>query len=626
MKSTFTAILLFWATFVFSQSACLFDTNKINVDIWTIDRYNNLQFQNLDTSQKNVEIFLPDEKISFSNTNLGFLASPSLSNIFIERQPVLFQDFFFFTNYQNNLFSSENFIYYKTDKPITDVLYSTTSKAVEENFIDLLHTQNLSENTNIGLRYRMITSKEPVTEQNIGQNNFTMWYQHNKKRHNIHTNFYSNRIKNIENGGVIDTAKEFVRDPISYYLSDVRSKTVNTGLYVNQEYKLGAKKTIIKADTVSEVLFVPRFAVGHILDIKGFNRKYYESSSNADFYENVFLNDAKTYDSVHYAQTLNTFHIKTLTPKFLGIKAKNRVAISSELNNFYYFKDYIFANKAKYEHNTFITASVSKFQIKKFESNFYLKYYIQGTKIGDLDFNTTFKQKFSSKPESAELILQGNYLRSRAGYFIQNYNGNHDQWSNNFKRQDNISADLFFSLPKYNFKINANLNLLNNYIYFDSLAMPQQSIAPINVASISLSKSFKLGSFNTDTKIAYQYNTANKILNLPELVAFNSSYFDFYLFKRALKMNLGLNTYYTTEYNSYRYQPSTGVFYIDENVKTGNYPVVNVFMNVKLKTTLIFLKVEHANAQLLQDYYFTTNHYHTREYFVRFGIRWWFRT
>ncbi len=626
MKPLFITILLLWATFAFSQSACLFDTNKINVDIWKIDRYNNLKFENLDTSQRNVEIFLPNDKISFSNTDLGFLASPSLSNIFSERPPTFFQDFFFFTNYQNNLLSSENFRYYKTDKPITDVFYSSTSKAVEEDFIDLLHTQNLSESTNVGLKYRMITSKEPTTEQNTGQNNFTMWYQHDKMTHNVHANFYSNRIKNIENGGVIDTAEVFVRNPVSYNLKDVRSKTVNTGLYVNQEYKLGAKKTVIKADTVFEVLFVPRFAVGHIIDIKGFNRKYYESSGNADFYENVFLNDAETYDSVHYAQTLNTFHIKTLTPKFLGIKAKNRVAISSELNNFYIFKDYIFANYSKYEHNTFVTASISKFQIKKFESNFYLKYYIQGTKIGDLDFNTTFKQKFGSEPESAELILQGNYLRSRAGYFIQNYNGNHDQWTNNFKRQDNISGDLFFGLPKYNFKINANFNLLNNYIYFDSLAMPQQHEKTVTVASVSFGKRLKLGSFITDTKIAYQYNSANDILNLPTLVVFNSSYFDFYLFKRVLKMNAGINTYYTTEYNSYKYQPSTGVFYKDYNQKTGNYPVVNAFMNVKLKTTLIFFKVEHVNAQLLQDYYFTTNHYHTREYFTRFGIRWWFRT
>ncbi len=625
MKTIFLSILLFLATGVFSQ-VCIFDTTKINVDIWKIDKYNNLKFENLDTSQINVEIFLPDDINSFSNNDLGFLASPRLSNIFVARQPVFFQDFFFFTNYQNNLFGSHNFTYYKTDKPLTDVLYSTTSKAVEENFIDLLHTQNLSESTNIGLRYRMITSKEPSTEQNSGQNNFTMWYQHDKLRHNIHVNFYSNRIKNIENGGVIDTAAEFRRDQIAYKLSDVRSKIVNTGLYVNQEYKLGAKKTVIKADTVYEILFVPQFAVGHIIDIKGFNRKYYENTANADFYQNVFLNDKQTYDSVHYAQTLNTFHIKTLTPKFLGIKAQNRVAISSELNNFFIFKDYIFANKSKYEHNTFITASISKFQIKKFESNFYLKYYIQGTKIGDLDFDATFKQQFNFKSDSAELVLRGKYLRSRAGYFVQNYNGNHDQWNNDFRRQDNISADLFFRLPKYHFKTNVNLSLLNNHIYFDSLAIPQQYQVPVSVASISLSKRFKLGHFVTDSKISYQYSLANDILNLPNLVVFNSSYFDFYLFKRVLKINAGLNTYYTTEYNSYKYQPSTGVFYVDYNQKTGNYPIVNVFMNVKLKTTLVFLKVEHANAQLLQDYYFNTNHYHAREYFVRFGIRWWFRT
>ncbi len=629
MKTFFFGILFFSITSLYSQS-CIFDTTKINLEFWKIDKFNNFEYQEIDTSLYGFQIFHPDDRNSFSNNDLATLSSPRLSNIFALRPQMLYQDFFFISDYQTVMFEPHKFEYYKTDKPYTNILYTTTPKVVEEIFIDLVHTQNLNEKTNIGVNYSLTTSKEPVTTQNSAQNNFTAWFSRIDERYSVHANFYSNRIKIIENGGTVDTTEEFRRDQLSYYLNDVRSKMINTGVYVNQEYKLGSKKTVKENDTVFNILFTARFAVGHIFNIKGFHRKYYENTSTGNFYSNNYLQDDFTYDSVYYAQTLNTFHLRTLTDKFLGIKSKNRIAISSELNKFFLFNDYFFNNKSNYQHNTFITTSVAQFQIKKFESNFYLKYYIQGVKIGDLDLTATLKQQLKFLSDTtANLNLKGRYLRSEVGYFLQNYNGNHDQWSNDFKKQGNIMAEFSFKLPKYFFNFYVNTSLISNYIYFDNLAEPQQYIEPINVSSIILSKRMKLGIFVFDNKICYQYNTANDILNLPALAIQNSTYVDFYFSyagKKVLKIQTGVDVYYSTPYKAYSYHPSTGIFYINSENNTANYPVVNAFLNFKLKTTLMFFKYEHANAQLLQDYYYSVNHYHTRETFFRFGLRWWFRT
>lgn len=629
MKYFLTIIFSITVTLSFSQ-ACLFDTNRINVDIWKINRYNNYEYEKLDTSLHNFQIFQPAEIGSFSNTDLGTLTSPRLSNLFFERPLDYYQDFFFFTNYQNSLYEPHNFRYYKTDKPLTDVFYSTTPKAVEEIYLDVIHTQNIDSSTNIGVKYSLATSKEPSTEQNSAQNHFTTWYSHTRTRHDLQVNFYSNRIKIIENGGIddTDTTQPFNREIAGYFLNNVRTKMTNTGLFVNQNYKLGFKKTVTKNDTATEVLFVPRATVGHIFNISSYSRKYYESASTSDFYGNELLQEGETYDSVHFTQIVNTFHLKTAGEKFLGIKAKNRVAISSELNSFYEFQGYLYARGAKYQHNTFLTASIADFKIKKFTSSFYLKYYLQGVKIGDFDFHGNLNQELNLWQKTMQISVNGRYLRSEPGYFLQKYNGNHDNWEQSLKKTNYITGNFAVNLQNFKMKLDVNTALLTNYIYFDTISnpIPKQHNKAINVNSVSLQKTFKAGVFVFDNKIAYQVNTSNQILNLPALTVFNSTYADFMMFKRVLRVNAGFQVYYTTPYKSYNYQPSTGAFYVMPEKSVGNYPLADVFVNFKLKTTLMFFKLEHANARLLQDYYFSTNHYHAREYFFRFGIRWWFRT
>ena len=624
LKRNFILFLfIFITTSLFSQ-VCTIDTTKLNVNSWNIDKFNEQNFEPIDTALYAFEIFHPAQLESYSNINLGSLTSPNLSNIFINRPVQIYPDFFFLSDYKRNLFAPENFKYYKTASPYTDVFYSTSPKASEEQFMNLIHTQNINEKLNFGIKFNLITAKELQSEENSSKISFTSWFSYIGTHYNVHTNFYTNRFKTIENGGIVDTG-EFDKGSPMFLLTGAKTQINNNGLYLNHEYKIGTTKIEKINDTTTNEIFTPKMAVGHIFNYATFFRRYLDNAPDENFYGNIFQQSEMTYDSINYKQIQNSFHLRTLTEKFLGLKMKTRVAISNEINKFYMFQDYIYSFEGKYQINNYLSASIYNLKFGKIRTSFYVKYYIAGVKNTDGELSAFLQRNINGKKDTSLVFIKAKYIRFEPGYFIQNYYSNHDMWNNNFAKTNKINIDAVYRLPSKFFSIHINTSLINNYIYFDATANPNQYTKPISISTIKISKLFNFGILKIDNKITYQYFTEKEVINMPELIVFNSIYFDFYMSKKVLKVQAGIDIYYTTKYYAYSYRPSIGVFYFDTENTTGNYPIANVFFNAKLKTVLFFFKLEHANAQLLQYSYSTVNHYPTHEYFFRFGIRWWFK-
>jgi hypothetical protein len=70
--------------------------------------------------------------------------------------------------------------------------------------------------------------------------------------------------------------------------------------------------------------------------------------------------------------------------------------------------------------------------------------------------------------------------------------------------------------------------------------------------------------------------------------------------------------------------PSTGRFYRQENFETGNYPFLNVFLNIKLRRTRIFVMVDHINSGLMGYEYYMIPAYPQNVRMLRYGIAWTF--
>lgn len=70
--------------------------------------------------------------------------------------------------------------------------------------------------------------------------------------------------------------------------------------------------------------------------------------------------------------------------------------------------------------------------------------------------------------------------------------------------------------------------------------------------------------------------------------------------------------------------PATGVFYVQNEMKTGNYPLINVFANIKIKRTRIFVGFDHLNYGLMGYDYFLSPYYPMNIRMFKYGIAWTF--
>jgi hypothetical protein len=110
-------------------------------------------------------------------------------------------------------------------------------------------------------------------------------------------------------------------------------------------------------------------------------------------------------------------------------------------------------------------------------------------------------------------------------------------------------------------------------------------------------------------------------------MVFSSFWFDFYMFKKALKVHSGIDVYWNSGFIRYQYNPSIlGFYFFPNDDLAGIYPIANLFFNFKVKRATIFLKFEYFNAYFDPIvFYSTVNHYHYPEFYMRYGVRWWFK-
>jgi len=93
---------------------------------------------------------------------------------------------------------------------------------------------------------------------------------------------------------------------------------------------------------------------------------------------------------------------------------------------------------------------------------------------------------------------------------------------------------------------------------------------------------------------------------------------------KVMYLQLGADVRYNTAYYADAYQPATGLFYLQNSKKLGNYPYIDLFANLKLKRTRVFFLYMNAGSLFLERRYFTSLHYPMNKATFRLGVSWSF--
>ena len=155
------------------------------------------------------------------------------------------------------------------------------------------------------------------------------------------------------------------------------------------------------------------------------------------------------------------------------------------------------------------------------------------------------------------------------------------------------------------------------------IVTPKQYNKSINYLAIKVGREFRFGKFALDNTFLYQKtDQEDDVLNVPEFTSRNTIYYSNHFFKRALYIQSGITANYFTKYYANEYNPMLGEFFVQNQKEIGEFPMLDFFVNARVRQTRFFLKAEHFNSMFTGNKFYSAPHYPYRDFMVRFGLVW----
>jgi len=603
----------------------------------------------IDTMITSFHIHNPLFREGIAYSWLGNSGLAAMSDVFTQRG--LLSDFFFIDPFLLYLVPAAETRYYNTRRPFSLIDFSTGGpRGKNEKMLNILHTQNVNPDFNLGFRYFNINSDGQYSNQEAITNAISLFGSYELDNYQVHASININSVRVFENGGLADEAS-LMNPDLETEDHDVR---INARNYVNNNGILVSQSWnpfyYSGNDTTGGnfASWLGGLQLYHILRYDRFRRTYDDSSPLSGFYPDVLISTTQTFDSVSYTNLTNKLMVE-LPPFSRGNVSFNaRGGIKNELARGSYnipgdtIFHFSFAEPPVY----WFLAEPSDFTVTdrrehKYGSNAVIamaeggigdvfaiwgrgNLFFQGRRAGEYDLHTGISfDLFEGKNRS---VFEAS-LRQREttpSIFLNSYYSNHFAWQNDFGRTGESMLKGILRMPERGFETSVTFNLVNRFIYFDETAHPRQHGDVIPVLNVRFKKDFSLWRFGFRNITEYQVSGNKNVLPLPDLSIYQSVWFEHSLIQDMLNFQIGFDVWFSTLYSGYAYQPAFSGFHLQNERKLGNYPYLDVFINIKHKRLRIFFKGEHLNAGFIDPEYFTVLHYPRNQQMFKLGLSWSF--
>ena len=156
-----------------------------------------------------------------------------------------------------------------------------------------------------------------------------------------------------------------------------------------------------------------------------------------------------------------------------------------------------------------------------------------------------------------------------------------------------------------------------------SFIRPFQLGDRINHLRVKYQKEFRWRKWALDNTLLYQeVDQSEAVLNVPSLVTRNTLYFSSDIFRKAMYIQTGIIFKYFTGYNMNSYNPLMAEFYVQDREELGGFPLLDFFINARVRSARIYLKAEHFKSGFSGNNYFSAPNYPYRDFVIRFGLVW----
>lgn len=283
-----------------------------------------------------------------------------------------------------------------------------------------------------------------------------------------------------------------------------------------------------------------------------------------------------------------------------------------------------YARKA--ESNVYVGANLDyRMPYVSMNANAYL--YGGGSRAGDLALEARLLLNPFRTMRDLNLQLRFSTVRSNPSYFEMHHFSNTAKWelADVLVPTTYLHSEAELQLPWAKTRIGIQNRLYRHYTYFNNECQPEQE-ATLNVLSGYLQEELRWRGINLSSRLVLQTSSHSTALALPLLTVYSSVGYELEAVPQVLRLRIALECTYRTKYYADTYDVPLGIYHRQNAFQLGNYPFLDLVLNVKWKTANLFVSVNHLNENWWSRNSFSAVAYPERERTFRFGFQWYFYT
>ncbi len=590
---------------------------------------------------------------------LGNLGAPRISHVFFERKDPT--QFFFTDPYDFTVRKPSDIIYTNTKSPFTNLTYykQGDGRYGEERF-KAYFAVNVNKRMGFGFDIDYTYGRGKYQSQSTALFNGNLFAYYHGDKYDMHFSFINENLKVAENGGITDD--RYVTDPLEMAegertyetyniptnLMDIWNNNTGYHAFLTHRYNLGFYRDVTEEnDTVSKQLFVPVTSFIHSVKVDIDRRKYvsYDVDQNNEYFEHNYLG-TDSLDITRHFSVKNTVGIALREGFNKWAKAGLTAFMSFEHRNFT-MTDTVtgipgqrVATSHK-ENVLSIGGQLSKQQGKTLHYNVIGEIAMLGEDAGQFTVEGNGDLNFRLFNDTVRLEANAYIKNLNPTFYFRHFHSKHYWWDNDLSKIMRTRIEGKLSIDRWRTQLKAGVENITNYTYLDNASVQytdrqgntaykndmavRQHSGSIQVFSATLKQDFKLGILHLDNEVTYQKTSNSDVLPLPELVLYHNLYLRFALAKKVLKIEMGADMRYFTQYYAPDYAPAIGQFYLqnrETRYKLGAYPMLNGYINLHLKRTRIFVQMYNLLQRGGDKSYFYIPHYPLNPRILKIGLSW----
>ena len=620
---------------------------------WHINRdYNTVEVEPIDTTLTLWRLDYPHYHKRLGNNSVGGLGQASTDVNYFERSRS--REFTFSQPYDAYTYNTENVPFYNMKHPYIWMTYlESGQKRYREEHFEIMASQNINPSTSVSLNFRSRGSRSRYDVSRVRNKNFSGTVAHTGRRYSVFAGYTNNKVEQQESGGVVgdwaitDTIFEMPSGvPMRLAGAEAKNLYRNNAFFIKQSVGIPFVRMTERDFSMADL---PAIYVGHTFEYNEWSKVYTDKystykderferitnngnvswiSKTDTYYKDWFYNPEKTRDSTYERIITNRIFVQAQPWDRNGVVGTIDGGVGIDVHTYSQFTqtDYLSGKIKKVNKTSWFTYAGVQGKIRKYAdwgANF--KIYPSGYRGGDYEISA--RASFSAYIKRKPLTLSGSFSESMTspGYWQNNWDSNHYRWSNDFKKEGETRFNIAFTVPDYGVELGFWQSILRNKIYYGADCKPKQHDGAVSVTSIYAQKNFNLKGVHLDHRVLVQLTSDRYVVPLPTASVFLSYYYEFWVKRDVLRLQVGMDGRFNTRYYAQGYNPALSVFYNQNETSVGNYPYLDAFIAAKWKRMRILLKYQHWNYGLFGNQeYFAVARYPLNPGMFKFGISWTF--